>query len=146
MPYEALVTWKEDLHFEGESAGQVVQMDGVHADGSPSLGASPMRLLLMALGGCTAMDVASLMKKMRQDVTHFEILVRGERCDDHPRIYTGMELVYRVRGNNLSREMVEKAVKLSEEKYCSVSGMLKKAAPIRISIEIEEEEKALAMP
>jgi putative redox protein len=144
MAYEALVTWKEGTHLEGESAGQFVQMDAVHPDGSLQQGVSPLRLLLIALGGCTAMDVVSLFKKMRQDVTHLDVVVKGERGEEHPKVFTKLELIYRVRGRNLSRELIEKAVNLSEEKYCSVAGMLKKAAPISISIEITEEEMAPA--
>jgi putative redox protein len=139
MPYEATVTWVEGLHFEGDSAGQKVSMDSTIEAGGQGLGASPMRLTLMALGGCTAMDVISLLKKMRQDVTHFQVDLTAERAAEHPKVYTSFELVFRVRGHNIQREMVEKAVKLSEEKYCSVGGMLKKSGPITTSVEIEEE-------
>lgn len=139
MAYEATVVWKDGLHFEGNSAGQIAQMDATVEDGGQGLGVSPMRLVLMALGGCTGMDVISILKKMRQDVTHFEIGLSSERAEEHPKVYTGFELVYRVRGHNLQRDLVEKAVHLSEEKYCSVGGMLKQAAPITTRIEIEEE-------
>jgi putative redox protein len=139
MAYEATVVWKEGLHFEGNSAGQIAHMDATVEGGGQGLGASPMRLVLIALGGCTGMDVVSLLKKMRQDVTHFEVSVSSDRADEHPKVYTNFEVVYRVRGHNLQRDMVERAVALSEEKYCSVGGMLKKAAPITIRIEIEEE-------
>jgi len=77
MGYEATVAWKEGIHFEGESGGQTVHMDGIPEAGGQGLGASPMRLLLMALGGCTGMDVISILKKMRQDVTGLEIVVSG---------------------------------------------------------------------
>jgi len=139
MAYEATVTWKEGMHFEGESGGQIVHIDSTVEAGGQGLGASPMRLVLIALGGCTAMDVISLLKKMRQDVTHFEITLKSERAPEHPKVYTGFELVYKVSGHNLQRDMVERAVSLSEEKYCSVGGMLKMAAPIAYSVEIEEE-------
>jgi putative redox protein len=138
MAYEATVTWKEGLHFEAESGGQIVQMDSGHP-GVQAQGMGPMRLVLVALGGCTAMDVISLLKKMRQDVTHFEIGLTTERAEEHPKVYTSFGLVYKVRGHNIQREMVERAVSLSEEKYCSVGAMLKQAAPIRYSIEIEED-------
>ena len=139
MAYDALVVWKDGIHFEGNSAGQVVHMDATPEAGGQGLGVSPMRLVLMALGGCTGMDVISLLKKMRQDVTFFEIAVSAERAEEHPKVYTGFELVYRVRGRSIQRALVEKAVSLSEEKYCSVGGMLKKAGPITTRIEIEEE-------
>jgi putative redox protein len=139
MAYQAIVEWQEDLHFEAQSGGQTVQMDSVREGGEPSPGMSPMRMVLAALGGCTAMDVISLMKKMRQDVTHFSVEVNAERATEHPKVYTSFELVFRVRGRNIDRASVERAVSLSEEKYCSVGGMLKKAAPITTRVEIEEE-------
>lgn len=86
---------------------------------------SPMQLLLAALGGCTGMDVVSILKKMRQDVTGYRVEVDGERAQDHPRVWTEITIRHLVEGNNIQREMVERAVNLSEEKYCSVSAMLK---------------------
>ena len=139
MAYRASVVWKDGMHFEGISGGQTVHMDSVPEAGGQSLGMSPMRLVLAALGGCTAMDVISLLHKMRQDVTGLDVEVNAERADDHPKVYPSLELVFKVRGHSIAREMVERAVSLSEDKYCSVGGMLKKAAPITTRIEIEEE-------
>lgn len=139
MAYTASVVWKEGMHFEGISGGQTVHMDAVPAVGGQGLGMSPMRLLLASLGGCTAMDVISLLKKMRQDVTGLEVEVNAEQAADHPKVYTSFELVFKVRGHNVARELVERAVHLSEDKYCSASAMLKKAAPITTRIEIEED-------
>ena len=133
------VIWKEGIHFEGIADEHTVHMDGRPEAGGENRGISPMRLLLIALGGCTGMDVISILKKMRQDVTHFEIELAGPRASEHPRVYTQIEIVYRLRGRNLARDMVEKAVRLSEEKYCSAGAMLKQAAPIITRIEIEEE-------
>jgi putative redox protein len=135
----ATVTWKEGIHFVGTSAGHTVDMDGNTDAGGQDLGFAPMRLLLVAFGGCTGMDVISILKKMRQDVTHFEMELNGTRATEHPKVYTQIEIVYRLRGRNLARDMVEKAVQLSEDKYCSVGAMLKKAAPIVTRIEVEEE-------
>ena len=143
MAYQATVTWKDGIHFEGSSAGQSVHMDATPEVGGQGLGVGPMRLVLMALGGCTGMDVISLLKKMRQDVTSFEIALSAEQAEEHPKVYTGFELVYRVRGRNIQRALVEKAVNLSQEKYCSVGGMLKKSGAIVTRIEIEEEKPQL---
>jgi putative redox protein len=96
---------------------------------------SPMQVLLAALGGCTGMDVVSILKKMRQDVTGYRIEVDGTRADDHPRVWTEITVRHIVEGNNLSREMVERAVSLSEEKYCSVAAMLT-STPIHTEIEL----------
>ena len=139
MAYQATITWKEGIHFEGVSADQTVQMDGIPEAGGQALGFSPMRLLLVALGGCTGMDVISVLKKMREDVTFFDIEVNGTRAAEHPKVYTDIEVVYRVRGRNLNRADVEKAVNLSVEKYCSVEGMLKKAVNMTNRIVIEDE-------
>ena len=139
MAYDATLTWKEGLHFEAESGGQTVHLDGVPEAGGQGLGPSPMRLLLMSLGSCTGMDVISILKKMRQDVTGMQIVVSGERAPEHPKIYTSLDLLFRVKGRNLQPEMVEKAVKLSEDKYCSVGAMLSKAATLTTRIEIIEE-------
>jgi putative redox protein len=85
---------------------------------------SPMQLLLAALGGCTGMDVVSILKKMRQDVTNYRVELDGERAADHPRVWTEITVRHIVEGNGLSRDMVERGVSLSEEKYCSVAAML----------------------
>lgn len=98
---------------------------------------SPMQLLLAALGGCTGMDVVSVLKKMRQDVTGYRVELDGQRADDHPRVWTEITIRHLVEGNNLEREKVERAVSLSEETYCSVSAMLK-GTTIHTEIEISQ--------
>ncbi len=98
---------------------------------------SPMQLLLAALGGCTGMDVVSILKKMRQDVTGYRVEVDGVRADEHPRVWTEITIRHIVEGNNLQRAMVERAVNLSEEKYCSISAMLK-ATTIHTEIQISQ--------
>lgn len=132
------------LSYSGEDAF-VAQAQSGHAivtsfspdkTGAPS----PMELVLVALGGCTGADVIGILEKKRQVVTSYEIEVRGERRDEHPRIYTTIEVVHRLRGRHLDERAVEHAIKLSEEKYCSVSAMLKEAATITTRYEIEEEE------
>jgi len=102
-------------------------------------GPSPMALVLVALGGCTAMDVISILKKQRQPVKGLEVVVRAERTEDHPKVYAGYEVAYIVRGSGVDPVAVERAVSLSEEKYCSVGAMLRQAAPIRSSIQMEDD-------
>lgn len=101
---------------------------------------TPMELILIALGGCTGADVVGILEKKRQIVTSYEIEVRGTRRDDHPRIYTRIEVVHRVRGRNVDPKAVARAVELSETKYCSVSAMLSAGTEIVSSCEVEEEE------
>ena len=102
--------------------------------------ASPMELLLVALGGCTGADIVSILEKKRQRVTGYEIEVRGERRAEHPRIYTSIEVVHRVRGYAIDPKAVQHAIELSETKYCSVSAMLGAAAQITMRYEIENDE------
>jgi len=102
--------------------------------------ASPMELLLVALGGCSGADVVAILEKKRQRVTGYEIEVRGERRAEHPRIYTSIEVVHRVRGYAIDPKAVQHAIELSETKYCSVSAMLGASAQITMRYEIENDE------
>lgn len=102
--------------------------------------ASPMELLLVALGGCTGADVVAILEKKRQRVTGYEIEVRAERRAEHPRIYTRIEVVHRVRGHAIDQKAVQHAVELSETKYCSVSAMLGVSAQLSMRYEITNED------
>ena len=99
---------------------------------------SPMEMVLIALGGCTGADVHSVLQKKRQRVTGYEIEVRAERREEHPRIYTSIEVLHRVRGHSVDARAVEHAIELSETKYCSVSAMLSATAKIVSRFEIVE--------
>ena len=121
---------------EAES-GHAIVTSFAHDKQAPS----PMELLLISLGGCTGADVVSILEKKRQRVTSYEIEVRGERRSEHPRIYTSIEVVHRVRGFDVDPKAVAHAVELSETKYCSVSAMLSAAAKITSRYEIENEEE-----
>ena len=101
---------------------------------------SPMELLLVALGSCTAVDVVSILRKKRQDVTDYRVEVGGERRDEHPRSYRRMEVHHIVTGRNISERSVAQAIELSEEKYCSVAATLRPTAAIVSSYEIIEAE------
>jgi len=103
---------------------------------------TPMELLLISLGGCTGADVVGILEKKRQAVTHYEIEVRGVRRDEHPRIYTDIEVVHRFRGHRLDAKAIAHAIELSETKYCSVSAMLAASAKITVRYEIAEEENS----
>ncbi|HJQ24773.1 MAG TPA: OsmC family protein [Blastocatellia bacterium] len=97
---------------------------------------SPMELVLIALGGCTGADVISILEKKRQQVSAYEIEVRGVRRDEHPRIYTAIEVIHRVRGEQIDERAVARAIELSETTYCSVSAMLSASAKITSRYEI----------
>ncbi|HXU36267.1 MAG TPA: OsmC family protein [Blastocatellia bacterium] len=100
---------------------------------------SPMELLLIALGGCTGADVVGILEKKRQRVTGYEIEVRAERRAEHPRIYTKIEVVHRVRGHNVDPKALAHAVELSETKYCSVSALLGASAELSMRYEIQDD-------
>ncbi|KLN97553.1 OsmC family protein [Moellerella wisconsensis] len=130
---EARVKWVEGLSFLGESAsGHQLMMDGNSGDKAPS----PMEMVLMAVGGCSAIDVVSILKKGRNEVTDCEVKLTSERREEIPRYFTYINLHFIVSGNDLNDKMVERAVKLSADKYCSVSMMLEKAVKVTHSFEI----------
>ena len=129
------LVWKtEGLLFEASTAhGKVDLASGLDEPGN---GATPMELLATALGGCTAMDVASILLKMRQPLEAFNVEVSGERAEEHPRRFTSLEVVYHLRGD-LDERKVQRAIELSEERYCSVAATLKPAVPITSRYVIE---------
>ena len=108
--------------------------------GPGAAAASPVQLLLVALGGCTAMDVISILRKKRQQVTGYEVEVLGERrMSEHPRLYTRIEIVHRVRGRDVSPAAVEEAIRLSDTRYCAVHAMLEHGVPITSRFEVVPE-------
>ncbi len=136
----ATITLQQDMHFIAlPDSGVAVHIDSKPAEGVQRQGASPMELLMISLAGCTAMDVVSILRKKRQNVTGFQILIHGDRSDDHPKVFTEFQLEYVVRGVAVDPEAVERAIQLSVENYCSVHAMLHKAATIRTSYTIVEE-------
>jgi putative redox protein len=113
---------------------QVLETDTTRASA-----ATPMELLLIALGSCTAVDVISILRKKRERVTDYRVEVRGQRREEHPRAYTRIELRHVVRGHNVSEKAVASAIELSETKYCSVAATLRPGVEIVTSHEIVEE-------
>lgn len=105
----------------------------------PSTAATPMELLLISLGGCTGADVYSILQKKRLRITAYDIEVRGQRRQEHPRIYTHIEVIHTVKGHNIDEKSVARAIELSETKYCSVSAMLSASAEITSRYVIEQE-------
>jgi len=127
---EAKITWIEKQRFNGvATSGHAIIVDGDKAAGN-----SPMELVLIALCGCTGYDVVSILHKKREPFTSLEVRAAAERAADPPSVYTEIKLIYRI-GGKVSRKAVEDAVRLSEEKYCSVSAMLEKTAKITSEIE-----------
>jgi putative redox protein len=124
------------VHLEAKNEqGVIVYMDGSPEIGGEDLGARPMQLVLMALGGCTSMDMLSMLKKMREEVKGYKVAVDAERATEHPMVFTKIHIHYTLEGN-LKKENVEKAINLSMDKYCSVTHMLNSTATITHSFEI----------
>lgn len=133
------VKWVENVCFMAESgSGHAMIMDGSPDIGGRNLGPRPMELLLMGAGGCTSVDVVMILRKSRQDVTGCEVEVSAERADDHPKVFTRIHMHFTVRGRGLKPEVVERAIKLSAEKYCSASIILGKTAEMTHDFEIIE--------
>jgi putative redox protein len=131
---EASARWTDGERFVAQSSsGHAIVVDA----GTKKSANGPMELVLIGLCSCTAVDVVSILTKKREPFTGVEVRAEAERADSAPKVYTRIELVYRVTGK-VSRKAVEDAVRLSEEKYCSVAGMLNKTAKIGYSIEIAE--------
>jgi putative redox protein len=136
---KARVKWVDGLMFVGESgSGHAVVMDGAPEHGGRDLGLRPMEMLLLGLGGCTAIDVMLILKKGREAVADCAIEIEAERADTDPKIFTRIHLHYVLTGRNLARPKVERAIELSAEKYCSASAMLARAAEITHDFEIRE--------
>ena len=131
---EAHAIWKQDQEFQAAAtSGHTIVIDG-----DKKAGNSPMELVLIGLCGCTGYDVVSILTKKREAFTSLEVRAEAERAASPPTVYTDIKLVYRV-GGKVSHKAVEDAVRLSEEKYCSVAAMLNKTAKITYRIEYVEE-------
>ena len=130
--------WLNDLAFEAEVDGHKLYMDSSLEHGGKNTGPRPKPLMMVALAGCTGMDVAAILKKMREDIEELTVEVEGDVSEDHPKRFEGMKVIYRVKGKGVNRKNVEKAVNLSTTKYCGVSANYTKAFHITNEIVIEE--------
>ncbi len=130
--------WLNDLSFEAEVDGHKIYMDTAAEHGGKNLGPRPKLMMMVALAGCTGMDVAAILKKMRENVEELSVEVEGDVTEGHPKRFEGMKVIYKLKGNGINRKNVEKAVTLSSEKYCGVSANYKEAFDITHEIIIEE--------
>lgn len=130
--------WKGDIAFEAEINGHKVMMDAPVEAGGTNLGPSPKKLMLAALSGCTGMDVVSILKKMRVDVEKCSVEVQGDVTDENPKQYFKMHVIYEFTGKNLPMEKLQKAVGMSEETYCGVGALYRKAIVVTSEIRVIE--------
>jgi putative redox protein len=137
---EAKVKLVADMHFEGSSSsGHMLSMDAEDTSGGHNKGFRPTELLLVGFGGCSGMDVISILRKKRQNVTGLEMNIKGEKAESFPHVYKEVHIEYVVKGKSVEKEAVERAVNLSLEKYCSVGATLGKTGKITHSYRIVEE-------
>jgi putative redox protein len=128
---KAKVTWINGRAFLGESgSGHAIVMDGAPEAGGRNIGVRPMEMMLLGLGGCTAFDVVMILEKSREKVTGCEIELEAERAAEDPKVFTAVKLIYTFKGKDLKPASVERAVKLSAEKYCSASKMFEMTAKL----------------
>jgi len=136
---ETQVTWVDGMQFVAESAGHSIVIDGAPGFGSDT-GMPPMRLLLLGVAGCSGMDVVHILRnRMRRPLTGLRVEVNAEQAEDHPKVYTRIDLKYLVKGRGLREKDVRRAIELSNTKFCSAAIMLGATAQITTSYEIEDE-------
>jgi len=138
---QATVRWNgpDGMSFIAETgSGHLVAMDGAPDGGGRNLAPRPMEMVLLGAGGCTAYDVVLILKRGRHHVTGCEVRLQAERAEADPKVFTRIALRFIVRGRGLPREVVERAVRLSHDKYCSATAMLAKTAEITTEVEVVE--------
>lgn len=139
MKVNAELNWKGGMAFDAEVDGHIIPLDADATVGGSDAGPRPKKLLLVALGGCTSMDIVSILKKMRVEVEKFSVEVESSQTEDeHPYVYEFFKLIFRFEGKGLEAEAekIQKAVALSHDRYCGVSAMLSKSAPVTYEIKI----------
>ena len=130
--------WKGNMKFESDVFGHKVTVDADESVGGEDSGPRPKPLLLVALAGCTGMDVVSILKKMQVPFEGLNIMVEANQTEEHPKHYDAMKVIYEFKGKNLPLEKLKKAVELSEERYCGVNAMFKKAVNMSFEIRMIE--------
>lgn len=138
MKHVVDMSWTDKIAFETEMDGHKVVIDASEEVGGSDLGPRPKKLMLTALAGCTGIDVVMILKKMKVEFDAFNVIVEGELTEEHPKYYNKMKVVYQFKGKDLPLAKLEKAVKLSEEKYCGVSAVYRQAMAMSTEIRVVE--------
>jgi len=139
---DAKVTWSKRLSFIGEAdTGFSVPLGANPQVGGDNDGFRPMELIAIGIAGCTGMDVISILQKKRQNVTAFEVQLRSQQAQDHPHVFTQIEIEYLISGHDVDETAVQRAIELSENKYCPAQAMFNKILPIRLSYKILQAEQ-----
>jgi len=130
MKQDISISWKKGMAFEAEVNGHKIMLDAGEQNGGKDLGPRPKALMLVALAGCTGMDVVSILTKMRVELDNFDVKVEGEQSEEQPVHYISMHIIYEFWGKDLPVDKLEKAISLSHERYCGVSAVYRKAMPV----------------
>ena len=133
------MSWLEGLAFETEVSGKKIIIDAVEKVGGKNRGPQPKPLMLVALAGCTGMDVISILNKMRVEIKKFNVRVEGDLTEEHPKHFTKMNIIYEFAGKNLQISKLEKAVNLSQDRYCGVSYNYRNAFELTYEIKVIDE-------
>ena len=138
MKNKVTATHHSKMSFDLEVNGHKIVIDAEENVGGENKGPRPKPLMLASLAGCTGMDVVSILKKMRVEFDYFNVVVEGELTDEYPKQYKRMHIIFEFKGKDLPMEKLQKAINLSEDRYCGVSALYKKAIPISSEIKILE--------
>jgi len=139
LPIAVKVKWIDGMRFvANDDKGHSIIMDVSKEHGGEGSGFGPMQLLLVALGGCTGLDAVEILRKQRQKLEGLEIIVSGERVSEPPRVYDKVHIEYRLKGKDLKEKAVQRAIQLSQDKYCSVGATLKAKANVSYNYEIQQ--------
>ena len=134
MTHKISTDWKGEMTYEAETVGGKLTLDATPDENGKAKGMTPKYLMLVALAGCTSMDVTSLLEKMRAQVDDFKVDVEGELTEEHPKYYNKVKTVYKFIGEDLQKDKIEKAVKLSVDRYCGVYEMFRQFAEVEYEI------------
>ena len=138
MKQDISISWKEGMAFEADVNGHKILLDASEEFGGQNLGPRPKPLMLVALAGCTGIDVLSILKKMRIELTNFDIKVEADQSEEQPVHYIKMHIIYEFWGKGLPEEKLQKAINLSHERYCGVSAVYSKTMPVTTSFVVHE--------
>ena len=136
MKHKVDMSWTDQVAFQADMDGHKVVIDATEESGGNNLGPRPKQLMLTALAGCTGIDVIMILKKMKVEPEAFNVIVEADVTEEHPKHYTKMKIIYQFKGKDLPLDKLEKAVKLSEEKYCGVTAVYQKAMEMESEIRV----------
>jgi putative redox protein len=136
MKHQIKANWIEKMQFDIQLGEYTISVDANKENGGNNKGPSPKPLMLAALAGCTGMDVVSILEKMRVEYDDLEIVVEGDVNDEHPKKYNKMHIIYKLKGKNLAIDKIEKAVQLSQDKYCGVAALYKEVIDVSYEIQL----------